>query len=92
MTTSGYCSGGSLIVKTSSRLVKIVEWSEEDQCYVGRCPELFYGGCHGDEEEQVFMALFRIVEDTFESYIEDGMPLPSPTAGKDYANGMLEFV
>ena len=79
-------------MKTSSRYVKIVEWSEEDQCYVGRCPRLFYGGCYGDEEEQVFMELFRIVEDTIETYIEDGMPLPSPTVGEDYTKGMLEFV
>ena len=54
-------------MKTNSRYEKIVEWSEEDQCYVGRCPRLFYGGCHGDEEEQVFMELCRIVEDTIET-------------------------
>ena len=79
-------------MKTNPRYEEIVEWSEEDQCHVGSCPRLFYGGCHGDEEEQVFMELCRIVEDTIETYIEDGMPLPPPTAGKDYANGMLEFV
>ena len=32
------------------------------------------------------------VEDTIETYIEDGMPLPFPTAGEDNTNGMLEFV
>ena len=37
-------------MKMSSRYVKIVEWSDEDQCYVGSCPGLFYGGCHGDNE------------------------------------------
>ena len=30
-------------MKTSARYVKIVEWSVEDQCYVGSCPGLFYG-------------------------------------------------
>ena len=49
---------------TSSRYVKIVEWSDEDQCYVGSCPGLFYGGCHGDNEQEVFAELCRIVEDT----------------------------
>jgi len=34
-------------MKNSDRYLKIVEWSEEDQCYVGTCPGLFYGGCHG---------------------------------------------
>jgi len=30
--------------KTSDRYVKVVAWSEEDQCYVGRCPGLMLGG------------------------------------------------
>ncbi len=29
---------------------KIIAWSEEDQCYVGTCPSLMLGGCHGDNE------------------------------------------
>ena len=32
-------------MKISDRYLKIVEWSEEDQCYVSTCPGLFYGGC-----------------------------------------------
>lgn len=43
--------------------MKIVEWSEEDQCYVGSCPGLFLGGCHGDDERQVFEELCDIVEE-----------------------------
>jgi predicted RNase H-like HicB family nuclease len=34
------------------RYVKIVEWLDEDECFVGSCPELFYGACHGDDEKQ----------------------------------------
>ena len=71
--------------------VKIVEWSDEDQCYVGSCPGLFYGGCHGDNEQEVFSELCHIVEETIELYRQDGRPLPSPTSGKDYANKMLEI-
>ena len=26
-----------------------VAWSEEDQTYIGRCPDLFHGGTHGDQ-------------------------------------------
>ena len=66
---------------SSASYAKIVEWSEEDQCYVGSCPELFYGGCHGDDEKKVFIELCRIVEDIVETYIREGMPLPSPTSG-----------
>ena len=35
----------------------IIHWSEEDHCYVGRCPELFLGGVHGDDPEKVFKEL-----------------------------------
>ena len=79
-------------MKTSARYVKIVEWSEVDQCFVGSCPGLFYGGCHGENEQEVFSELCRIVEETIDLYRRDGQPLPSPTAGKDYANKMLNIV
>ena len=38
-------------MKETARYVKIVEWSEKDRCYVGSCPGLFYGGCHGQDEQ-----------------------------------------
>ena len=69
--------------------VKIVEWSDEDQCFVGSCPGLFYGGCHGDDEKQVFAELCEIVDETITLYKENGKFLPPPTSGKDYANKML---
>lgn len=75
-------------MKESARYVKIVEWSEEDQCFVGSCPGLFYGGCHGDDESQVFAELCQIVDDTK----QEGRPLPPPTSGKDYANRMLNAI
>ena len=76
-------------MKESARYVKIVEWSEEDQCYVGSCPGLFYGGCHGKDEQTVFAHLCEIVEETIELYKRDGKPLPPPTSGRDYANKMV---
>lgn len=39
--------------KESDRYLKIVEWSEEDGCYVDTCPELMYGGVHGDDGAEV---------------------------------------
>jgi predicted RNase H-like HicB family nuclease len=79
-------------MKESARYVKIVEWSEEDQCFVGSCPGLFYGGCHGDDESQVFAELCEIVDDTIDLYKQEGRPLPPPTSGKDYANRMLNTI
>ena len=69
---------------------KIIEWSEENQCFVGSCPSLFYGGCHGADEKQVFAELCGIVEEVITLYQQDGKPLPPVTAGRDYANKMLD--
>ena len=73
----------------STHYVKIVEWSPEDQCFVGSCPGLLYGGCHGPDERAVFSELCEIVEEVIELYKRDGKALPPPTSGRDYANKML---
>ena len=75
-------------MKDSARYVKIVEWSEEDNCYVGSCPGLIYGGCHGDDEKKVFDELCTIVEEVIALYKKDNKQLPPATSGKDYANLM----
>ena len=79
-------------MRASDQYVKIVEWSDEDQCFVGSCPGLFYGGCHGEDEKAVFAELCEIVEETIALYRQDGKPLLPPTCGKDYANKMLNVV
>jgi predicted RNase H-like HicB family nuclease len=70
----------------SMRYVKIVEWSEEDQCYVGSAPGLLLGGCHGPDEKHVFDELCEIVDETIQLYHQDGKALPPPTSGHDLAN------
>jgi predicted RNase H-like HicB family nuclease len=75
-------------MKDSARYAKIVEWSEEDQCFVGSSPGLIYGGCHGQDEREVFDQLCQIVEEAIELYKVDGRPLPPSTAGRDFANKM----
>ncbi|MFP4030132.1 MAG: hypothetical protein ACLFRG_11300 [Desulfococcaceae bacterium] len=77
-------------MKDSDRYAKIVEWSPEDNCYVGSCPGLMYGGCHGDDERAVFEELCEIVEEIVELYKSENKPLPPPTAGKDLANRLLD--
>ncbi|MDP3089828.1 MAG: hypothetical protein Q8N04_04080 [Nitrospira sp.] len=75
-------------MKDSAKYVKIVEWSEEDQCYVGSAPGLIYGGCHGSDEKEVFNELCQVVEEAIELYTKDGKPLPLPTSGRDFATKM----
>ena len=50
-------------MKDSARYAKIVEWSEEDQCFVGSSPGLLYGGCHGQDEREVFDQLCQVVDE-----------------------------
>jgi predicted RNase H-like HicB family nuclease len=78
-------------MKESARYVKIVEWSEEDGCFVGSCPGLLLGGAHGDDEVAVFESLCLAVDDVIDLYKRDGKPLPPPTSGRDYANKMLSL-
>lgn len=78
-------------VKESARHVKIVEWSDEYHGYIGRCPGLLYGGCHGGDEIVVFERLCTVVEEAIDLYKQDGTPLPPPTSGRDYASRMLRL-
>ncbi len=73
-------------MKDSAKYVKIVEWSEEDQCYVGSAPGLIFGGCHGQNEKEVFKELCQIVGEAIAIYRQEGKPLPPPTSGRDYVN------
>jgi predicted RNase H-like HicB family nuclease len=75
-------------MRESARYAKIVEWSDEDQCFVGSSPGLIYGGCHGPDEKLVFEQLCQVVEDAIALYHADGKPLPPRTSGRDFANKM----
>ena len=73
-------------MKESANYVKIVEWSSEDECYIGSAPGFIYGGCHGKDETKVFEELCQIVEESIEIYKNEGKALPPPTACKDFVN------
>jgi predicted RNase H-like HicB family nuclease len=55
---------------------KVVEWSPQDGCYVGTCPALLHGGCHGSDARKVLEELNDIVDETLALYREDGKALP----------------
>ena len=79
-------------MKDSARYAKIVEWSEEDQCYIGTAPGLMYGGCHGSDEKIVFDELCAIVEEMIDSHKAHGDALPPPTSGTDWKSLIEESV
>jgi predicted HicB family RNase H-like nuclease len=72
-------------MKERDRYLKIVEWSDENQCYVGSVPGWIGACCHGEEEENVYKELCKIIDEWIEIYQKDGMPLPASTVGKKYS-------
>jgi len=66
-------------MKLSDRYLKIVEWSEEDKCYVRRCPGMMLGGVHGENEVEVYQELCEVVEEWIQIHGEEKMPTIFPT-------------
>ena len=69
----------------AARYTPFVEWSETDQCYIGRCPELFFGGVHGADRAAVYAELCEVIDEWIEILQTDGKALPEALAGKDYS-------
>ena len=61
----------SEIKKLAARYPKFVEWSEEDQVFIGRCPMLFAGGLHGRDEAAVYKELCETAEEWVETLQKD---------------------
>ena len=72
-------------MKKRDHYLKIVEWSEEDQCYVGSIPGWIGKCCHGDNEENVYRQLCQILDEWIEIYENDNIPLPTSISGKKYS-------
>ncbi|MGA2176669.1 MAG: hypothetical protein ABSH38_16965 [Verrucomicrobiota bacterium] len=71
------------IKKQAARYAKFVEWSDEDRCFIGRCPELMAGGVHGADEAGVYAELCQAVEEMVELIHADGDEWPEPS-GKEF--------
>ncbi len=69
-------------MKEKDKYLKIVEWSDEDHCYVGSVPGWLGKCCHGEDEVEVYAELGRIVEEWIDIYKHDGIKLPNPTKKK----------
>jgi predicted RNase H-like HicB family nuclease len=64
-------------MKQSDRYHKWVEWNEEDNVYVGKCPDLITG-IHGDDPIQLYTELNEVVEEVIDYFQKDGRTLPQP--------------
>jgi len=73
------------IKEQAARYAKFVEWSDEDQCFIGRCPEIMAGGVHGRDEARVYAELCQAVEEMLGLIHADGRALPEPLAAKKFS-------
>ena len=68
-------------MKAEDRYLKFVLWSDEDNCYVGYCPDLFpWGGvCHGAAEEGTYAELCALVRQEVHELTLAGKEIPPPS-------------
>lgn len=67
-------------MKAQDRYLSFVRWSEQDQAYIGYCPDLFPAGgvCHGKTPVDAFAQLCEIIEDMAATAEAQNLPLPIP--------------
>jgi len=75
------------IKEQAARYAKFVEWSDADQCFIGRCPSLFGGGVHGSDEARVYAELCETVEEWVELLHTDGAALPAADGDSQQYSG-----
>jgi predicted RNase H-like HicB family nuclease len=63
------------------KYIKIVKWSDDDQCYIGYCPGVIGPCCHGDDEVEVYRELCEIVDEWIKIARQENESLPPPTIG-----------
>ena len=56
--------------------LKLVRWSDEDDCYIGSIPDVCGDCCHGDTKIEVYKQLLDIEESWFETWDQDGKEYP----------------
>jgi predicted HicB family RNase H-like nuclease len=73
------------IKEQTARYAKFVEWSDEDKCFIGRCPELMVGGVHGNDEARICAELCAAVEEMIEVIHAGGQEMPHPLGKKEFS-------
>ena len=57
-----------------------VEWSDEDQAFIGFCTDLFMGGaCHGSDEAKVYARLVKVIREEIQDLVASRRPMPPAT-------------
>ena len=62
-----------------------VEWSEEDQRFIGRCIEFPSLGAHGKTKEKALKEISNVVSETINWLEEEKEEIPVPLSMKKYS-------
>ena len=76
-------------MKNRDKYLKIVEWSDEDDCYIGSIPGFIGPCCHGNDEGEVYLQLCSILDEWIKIHEEDQIPLPKATANKEFSGKFI---
>jgi predicted RNase H-like HicB family nuclease len=65
-------------MRTQDKYLAFVRWSEEDQAYVGYCPDLFPAGgvCRGITPVEAYGVLYEMIEGSVATAEAQGIALP----------------
>ncbi len=72
-------------MKIADQYIKLVEWSEEDQCYIGSSPGFIGSCCHGSDETEVYKQLCSIVDEWVDIHQKEELPLPESVVNKSFS-------
>ena len=65
-------------IAQSTHYSMIIEWSDEDQCFIVILPEFHNSHTHGDTYEEAVKSGQDLIETWIDIYQQDGKPLPTP--------------
>lgn len=69
----------NLLLQSDFIYTIIIQWSEEDKCFVVSLPEWGeFCHTHGDTYEEALKNAQEVLEMLISSYLEDGQPIPEP--------------
>lgn len=64
-------------MKAADQYHKWIEWSDADQAYLGKCPDLITG-IHGSDPVRLYAELCEVVNEVVDHFVNEGRTLPSP--------------
>ena len=67
----------------------VVNWSDEDECYIVSVPELQGCKTHGETLEEAMVNIQDVIEMYTEVLKEDGKPIPEPMAEKKFSGKLF---